>query len=786
MSDPRENIVNSESENLCVVCCKTVEIYSVGICDHPVCFECSTRMRVLCNQNECPICRGQMPKVIFTKEVAPFATLFSNYQHTNLQDRKFGLIFCSEEIKKAYQQLLEFRCAICTKASSRKCTFYTFQQLKDHMRREHNLVYCDLCVENLKIFCFERRCYTRQELGYHRRKGDPDNTSHRGHPLCEFCDTRFMDSDELFRHLRRMHLFCHFCDADGKHQYYNSMEDLQKHFREEHHLCEEGECSNMPLTAVFRTDIDLKAHIATEHGRHLSKSANKQARTLEFEFTLAPRPGSDRNKRQTRIERSDEEGAVGYDTEPGGPGGGLRTTTLTPHDFPALGNSTVAVQSRPTTTVSFTSKLNTYNSDDFPALGGTRTPAVTITTDSASRKKGPGVTITRTLRGSSAQNLTMNPENFPRLGPPSNGTSTVHLSLNNVKNSAPNVSIHVNHNGAITTTHITSTSSHSNGFNINQRPVEAFPALGNTSVPLNPKWVQQKSKKQESRLSKVAPAPSLPPSDLTQFPTLKKNAMKSSSVTVPVSGTWPTSSNSNNNNTSKINKNIESSKNKKQKKKTGEEEKNKNEENKEKSKNGIVKKRSELNIGALSLDEARPTPPPGFSVKPPPGFNVSNQNFPSLGASNDLTFTSSSGQSYSIKPTNYHQPANFVARNQNLIKRAMNVLDGDTIKEFKSYSAKFREGAMIPEDYHEYCKALLGSSFKELFPELLVLLPDIEKQQDLYRVCDGDIRKNLIVCENCSQVIFKRELGEHYNYHALESQFPSLGKNVEATNAWRK
>lgn len=52
-----------DNENLCVVCFKTAEIYSIGVCDHPVCFECSTRMRVLCRQNECPICRQDMPKV---------------------------------------------------------------------------------------------------------------------------------------------------------------------------------------------------------------------------------------------------------------------------------------------------------------------------------------------------------------------------------------------------------------------------------------------------------------------------------------------------------------------------------------------------------------------------------------------------------------------------------------------------------------------------------------------------------------------------------------------------
>lgn len=72
----------------------------------------------------------------------------------------------------------------------------------------------------LQIFTRERRAYTRAELAQHRRKGDTDDTSHRGHPLCQFCDVRYMDSDELYRHLRKDHFYCHFCDADGLHQYY--------------------------------------------------------------------------------------------------------------------------------------------------------------------------------------------------------------------------------------------------------------------------------------------------------------------------------------------------------------------------------------------------------------------------------------------------------------------------------------------------------------------------------------------------------------------------------------
>lgn len=87
------------------------------------------------------------------------------------------------------------------------------------------------------------------------------NSFCRGHPLCEFCDMRYMDSDELFRHLRREHFYCHFCDADGKHEFYNSYDDLRNHFLEEHYLCEEGDCKNEKFTSAFRTDIDLKGEL---------------------------------------------------------------------------------------------------------------------------------------------------------------------------------------------------------------------------------------------------------------------------------------------------------------------------------------------------------------------------------------------------------------------------------------------------------------------------------------------------------------------------------------------
>lgn len=71
--------------------------------------------------------------------------------------------------------------------------------------------------------------------------------------------------------------------------FFSSYDYLREHFRNDHYLCEEGSCIDEKFTPVFRTDIDLKAHRASAHGRTLGKAAAKRARTLELQFTLKPR-----------------------------------------------------------------------------------------------------------------------------------------------------------------------------------------------------------------------------------------------------------------------------------------------------------------------------------------------------------------------------------------------------------------------------------------------------------------------------------------------------------------
>ena len=69
---------------------------------------------------------------------------------------------------------------------------------------------------------------------------------------------------------------------------------MKDHFRESHYLCEEDECEYAQFTNAFRSDIDLKAHKAAEHGRGMKKFQQRQARTVDIDIQLVPRAGAPR------------------------------------------------------------------------------------------------------------------------------------------------------------------------------------------------------------------------------------------------------------------------------------------------------------------------------------------------------------------------------------------------------------------------------------------------------------------------------------------------------------
>ncbi|MEE6497953.1 hypothetical protein FKM82_002941 [Ascaphus truei] len=267
-------------ERNCVLCCQELEVFAVGKCDHPICFRCSTKMRVLCEQRYCAVCREELDKVVFLKKIALFSSIDT---HKLQHEKKYDIYFSDGTVFSQYRCLLQHECTKCPELRP----FHTFVDLEQHMRKQHELFCCKLCVKHLKNFTYERTWYTRKDLARHRIHGDPEDTSHRGHPLCKFCDERYLDNDELLKHLRRDHYFCHFCDTEGAQEYYSDYDFLREHFRESHYLCEEGRCSTEQFTHAFRTEIDYKAHKTTCHSKNRAEA--RQNRQIDLQFNYASR-----------------------------------------------------------------------------------------------------------------------------------------------------------------------------------------------------------------------------------------------------------------------------------------------------------------------------------------------------------------------------------------------------------------------------------------------------------------------------------------------------------------
>jgi len=173
---------------------------------------------------------------------------------------------------------------------------------------------------------------------------------------------------------------------------------------------------------------------------------------------------------------------------------------------------------------------------------------------------------------------------------------------------------------------------------------------------------------------------------------------------------------------------------------------------------------------------------------------------------NNLTFTSSLGESYSILPIHHYlPPRNSSKRNKALFAHFQQNEQPEAVEQFKEISKMFIHGSYHALPYYEHCKFALKDKFDVIFPELLVLLPDISKQQELYLVHSQQqassiknqkpTKKNqnlaLEVCATCKQVLIPSDLSTHLQSHSLENNFPKLGNQddnnaMSNANAWKK
>uniref|UniRef100_A0A1A8QKI7 RING-type E3 ubiquitin transferase n=1 Tax=Nothobranchius pienaari TaxID=704102 RepID=A0A1A8QKI7_9TELE len=786
-----------DSEKTCVLCCQDIDIFALGKCDHPVCYRCSTKMRVLCDQKYCAVCREELDKVVFVKKLEAFQSL--HYQRFPCE-RKHDIYFVDETIHSQYRRLLLSECPFCREPK----VFSRFEELEQHMRKQHELFCCKLCLKHLKIFSFERKWYNRKELARHRAHGDPDDTSHRGHPLCKFCDDRYLDNDELLKHLRRDHYFCHFCDADGSQEYYSDYRYLSEHFRESHYLCEEGRCSSEQFTHAFRTEIDYKAHKAAAHSK--SRAEARQNRQIDLQFNYAPRQQR-RNDGWSRVKSAPV----------------ASKSALKEDEFPSLSSAAVSAPMTPAYTGQ-PKKTSSFQEEDFPALIS---------------KVRPFKPASGTNSAWSNHTTTAKPNAHPpptsRAPPPLSSASSGPQLLSSSNSSSSRKKKKVGVNGK--TAYPSASLSDDESGGTTRQEFRSVPTMLEISSLLTVKGGSSKPPNATSASPNPPPALDSPTSKANKKKRLKNTAAPSSSAST-MSAVTPAV------NTIAV--------------ETAAQKENVPERTWSKPLSNVVPAPLSNGIGSIKADTPPPvcrdspavTPPPRaepapeaeeefpalMTKKPPPGFKTSfpvkTPSAPTLPAMPPPPpglgmpspkpppgFTGIPLNSNVVEPvasvppkvlsSGYLVPEDFQHRNLELIQSIKKYLDNDESKfnQFKNYSAQFRQSLMSAAQYHRNCKDLLGDDFNRIFNELLVLLPDTGKQQELL-TAHGDFKalekqsgagggkktknkKNAWqtpasatntaaeldcqVCPTCRQVLAPKDFSSHKTLHIRENEdFPSL------------
>ncbi|GAX13834.1 hypothetical protein FisN_30Lu134 [Fistulifera solaris] len=335
----------------CLVCYSSLADYHVITpCGHAeICGVCHLRLRYLHADRKCPICKAESEQVIVDLTTSDKLE-FSEY---NIWGNDLGADFIYNEESQMFvrtdyyerelKPLFGYRC------NCKNCSFDATAQvnksenknngesnhkskkpirvLQDHLRIQHKLALCQLCVDHQRDFVSQLPRFTPSQLQTHLSRGDPAAGFH-GHPLCEFCrPTRFYDITALHHHLALEHFKCHVCEKQGlSDQYFKNYSQLEKHFDRQHFLCRDVQCL-MARFVVFGNELDLKHHQRTVHGATLGDTK------IQLEFRVARSSNAPPNQSVP----NDEEFNYGVDGQafvpaalPGNNEGGSNTVALHP------------------------------------------------------------------------------------------------------------------------------------------------------------------------------------------------------------------------------------------------------------------------------------------------------------------------------------------------------------------------------------------------------------------------------------------------------------------------
>ncbi|XP_021768642.1 E3 ubiquitin-protein ligase ZNF598-like [Chenopodium quinoa] len=324
-------------DDSCAVCADTLEWVAYGPCGHrEVCSTCVARLRFICDDQRCCICKSDCGRVFVTKAMGDYTRMVNDFSKlpSQVKEGQVGSYWYHEDTQSFFDDAEQYKmiramcrlsCSLCDKEEQqpqqgaaaaagpggyrKRQRFRNIGQLKSHLSHQHRLFMCDLCLEGRKVFICEQKLYTRAQLNQHKRTGDSEvdgTESERGgfagHPMCEFCRTSFYGENELYSHMSTEHYTCHICQRQhpGQYDYFKDYDDLETHFRHDHFLCEDEACLTKKFI-VFQSEAEIKRHNAMEHGGRMSRSKRNAVLQIptSFRYRSSNEAGHQRGRRRS-------------------------------------------------------------------------------------------------------------------------------------------------------------------------------------------------------------------------------------------------------------------------------------------------------------------------------------------------------------------------------------------------------------------------------------------------------------------------------------------------------
>lgn len=230
------------------------------------------------------------------------------------------------------------------------------------------------------------------------------------------------------------------------------------------------------------------------------------------------------------------------------------------------------------------------------------------------------------------------------------------------------------------------------------------------------------------------------------------------------------------------------------------------------------------------LDNLEDFPPPGFnnnssrgassqtvSAACPPGFSGTKAAPPGF----EPTIAQRNSLSPPAAPNTYIKPEDYAGRNQTLSKKLTNlfgIYNESEYEKFKQTSVEFQLNKLSASEYLNKCQALLDFQpnyvqFYDLIQEMIVLLPDSAKQQELYKAYSNVVESSnkqaqsksgwpksgskesqtkkkllnkLMECQLCEQFFLNSEFNFHQSQHhkkELNSYYSTSSTKAEKKSA---